>query len=698
MWQWLIYNDDLFGADWRQLDEDSYELVIVRKDKLPGLQGFFYTIMDAQEVSTKDIYKPHPSLPYHWIYHGRADNIIVFSNGEKLNPLTIEETVQGHPQVKGALVVGSNRMQAALLLEPSEPTNGVQEEREFINRVWPLVERANESAVNHGRISRDFIIVSNPNKPFPRSGKGGIQRATVLSLYADEIDRHYEIEEQVSHLEIPPLDTSSEGSLVKSIETILKSDLNVVNFSADMDLFSRGIDSRQVVNMSRWLRTGLNAAGHAADTSSLGPRAIYNNSTPRRLAQYIINNVVRREGVAGPEDEERHEIEVMEDLYKRYTPDLSNMSGRPHPSIENRTIILTGSTGTLGSYLLDQLVRDTNIKMVVCLNRAKDGGIEQQTKSMKDRALADSYSNKAKFYQVDLSQYNFGLHGNVYARLLKETDCVIHSAWPVNFNMPTEAFESHLCGVKNIASFAATTEKRIAVVFLSSVSTFGRWDPSTGPVLEERHEDWKLPRNGYGRSKMIGSLILEDSARASDFSAATIRLGQIAGPEAEAGVWSRQEWLPSLIASSLHLSALPMELPNHVDWIPVERVAKLVCDVANAAPREINGYFHGVNQSVTSWAKLAPAVKQFYGSRIKDLVSLKEWVSRLEKSQTDDPKVNDASPGLKIFDTYLAMVQDLNVEPAIIDTQRMNHISAAMRETTAVTPELMAHWCAQWKL
>lgn len=86
-----------------------FEQVVVRKDKKPGLQGFFYTFPDDKEYYTKDLYKPHPSLPNHWIYYGRADNIIVFNNGEKLNPITIEEIVTDHPKLKGALVVGTNK-------------------------------------------------------------------------------------------------------------------------------------------------------------------------------------------------------------------------------------------------------------------------------------------------------------------------------------------------------------------------------------------------------------------------------------------------------------------------------------------------------------------------------------------------------------------------------------------------------------
>jgi hypothetical protein len=125
LWRYFIYNSELFGCEWRRFaEENAYEQVIVRKAKDPGFQGFFYTFPDAKEYRTKDLYKPHPSLPDHWIYHGRADNIIVFSNGEKLNPTSIETIVMGHPGVKGAIVVGSNRFLPALLVEPVErPTS-----------------------------------------------------------------------------------------------------------------------------------------------------------------------------------------------------------------------------------------------------------------------------------------------------------------------------------------------------------------------------------------------------------------------------------------------------------------------------------------------------------------------------------------------------------------------------------------------
>ncbi|KAK1948791.1 hypothetical protein LY78DRAFT_687363, partial [Colletotrichum sublineola] len=43
---------------------------------------------------------------------------------------------------------------------------------------------------------------------------------------------------------------------------------------------------------------------------------------------------------------------------------------------------------------------------------------------------------------------------------------------------------------------------------------------------------------------------------------AVVRVGQIAGPTLRDGVWNRQEWLPTIIASSKYLGVLPGDLGN----------------------------------------------------------------------------------------------------------------------------------------
>ena len=52
---------------------------------------------------------------------------------------------------------------------------------------------------------------------------------------------------------------------------------------------------------------------------------------------------------------------------------------------------------------------------------------------------------------------------------------------------------------------------------------------------------------GYGESKYIAELLLEAGAEKCGVPAVIVRVGQLAGPVSKkAGMWSKQEWLPSV--------------------------------------------------------------------------------------------------------------------------------------------------------
>ncbi|KAK3946678.1 hypothetical protein QBC32DRAFT_329108 [Pseudoneurospora amorphoporcata] len=305
LWRYFNFDTELFGIDWRPHDGDSsYELVIIRKDKNPGLQGCFYTFPDANEYSTKDLYKPHPIVKDNWIYQGRADNIIVFSNGEKLNPITIEETVQGHPKVMGAVVVGTNRFQPALIIEP------------------PTVVRVNKETVAHGQIGRQYMALSTPGKPFLRAGKGTVLRFGTINMYKAEIDKMYEdAEKGVATDKVPKLGLSSSDALIVSIEKLFEISLNTPKLEADTDFFSVGVDSMQVINASCLIRVGLAAAGVNVEASAITTRVIYSKPTPKRLADYLLSvaNKDNKDATHGTSGDEHHGMEA---LVEKYTQDL----------------------------------------------------------------------------------------------------------------------------------------------------------------------------------------------------------------------------------------------------------------------------------------------------------------------------------------------------------------------------------------
>lgn len=462
----------------------------------------------------------------------------------------------------------------------------------------------------------------------------------------------------------------------------------------------------QVINAAKMLSAGLEAAGHLPPETAVAPRVIYGNPTPLRLAQYLMQTISGNQD-DNARNEDARQQDAMKQLYDKYASGLPpTKRDRADAADTEQTVILTGSTGNLGSYLLDQMVSNPNVKTIVCLNRAGDGGVKQQHKAMTDRGLTTSFNGRVEFHGIDISRGDLGLPIDVYESLLKRADRWIHNAWPVNFNHSVETFEPQIRGVRNVVDFCTRAEKRVALVFISSIGTADRWDTlRDGAVPERRLEDLSLAGGGYGRSKMISSMILDDAARGGDFPAATIRMGQIAGPEGVAGAWNRQEWLPSIIASSLHLKALPSDLGimSRVDWTPVELCARLVLEVAGVAqevsPADVSGYYHCVNPSHTTWEHLVPAVREFYGqTRLPETVDFKTWVGRLTATQSGDAGGMAANPGVKLIDTYqsMAAASEAGARPVDFAMRRTVGTSPTMRAAQAVSPALMKHWCEQW--
>lgn len=123
--------------------------------------------------------------------------------------------------------------------------------------------------------------------------------------------------------------------------------------------------------------------------------------------------------------------------------------------------------------------------------------------------------------------------------------------WQVDFNLSLESFEPHVAGVRNLIDLSSQSPKKPPILFTSSISTLGHW-PVKHPgekVPERGFHDFDIPMPmGYGESKYVAERLLEIAAGEFGVSAAICRVGQLAGPVKKGGMWSKQEWLPSVSA------------------------------------------------------------------------------------------------------------------------------------------------------
>jgi len=191
-WSYLTISESL-GHSFVEHEESGYhELIINRDPKRAIFQGVFSTFPEKQSFNSGDLFEQHPTSPQSWAFRARTDDIIAFTTAEKLNPITMESTISTNPKVKSALIGGQGKFQASLLIEPHVYPRTREEEEQLIKDVWPTVLEANRACPAHGRIMKHFVILTKPEKPIPRAGKGSVQRQGALQLYKAEFEELYE--------------------------------------------------------------------------------------------------------------------------------------------------------------------------------------------------------------------------------------------------------------------------------------------------------------------------------------------------------------------------------------------------------------------------------------------------------------------------------------------------------------------------
>lgn len=748
-WRYIRFHPSV-GAVFDQVAEDAYELVMRRGgDEHGPLPQVCFTVRGQQalrEYRTKDLFQPHPTVPDAWCWRARADDIIVFLNGEKTNPISMEQHVVAHnPELSGALVVGAQRFQAALLLEPSvtgEAGSGgpltTAEQAALIERVWPSVQEANTAAPAHARVEKALILVTTPDRPLIRAAKGTIQRGASVGQYTAEIEALYANADLGpdgdgdAHAPLVASDPESVGAFVQeSVSAVTSWPHEDADHQPSATFFERGMDSLMALQLTRVLRRGLHRP-------EIGLPTIYRNPTVSQLTSAILATT---ENGQEDSDDDRAVMDSLLDTYRGAIDQIPKpqTSSRPDRPVENNpiTVILTGSTGTIGTHLLHALLSRPGIGHVTCLNRSRDGGKATQQARFTTAGLETTdLATRVTFLRADLSRPLLGLEPATYTDLRARAGLIVHNAWAVNFNLGLTAFRPHLAGLVNLLTLCAALDSPGGgLVFVSSVSAAG----GTGATPEEIMSSLDTPhRNGYARSKLLGELLCDAAARRlGGVRVAVARVGQVAGAvrrRTGGGGWNRAEWLPSLVISSLLRlgGRLPRDLGpqfSAVDWLPVDVLSDVLVDVAMC--RGESGIELGVepttgqdaggggaevfnlrNPRITNWEALIPAIIDAARTllppeRDYEVVSPSAWLARLRDSESDNKDIvedNWSNPATKLLDFYsnglwantdtTEQNTTQRTQPMAID--RALASSSTLRDVPAVSAEWMRKWVGEW--
>lgn len=704
-WPYLEWNPAA-GMEMRDAGEGFFELVVHRGESR-ATHPVFHTYPDKTEYATGDMFAPHPTKAGLWLYSGRRDDIIVLSNGEKFNPTSMEDIISTHPLVARSIVIGQGKFQSAVIIEPVW-TSWSGDQAAFIDEVWPVVKKANESAPAHAQLMKNRIAVSSESKPLQLTPKGTVKRRAIESDYTDEIKTLYESGDQADVTQLAK--DASASDITAYITSVLSEILDVPTVEPNADIFALGVDSLQTLRLGQILQASLKSARPDLG-AAFGSPQLYSLPTIVHLTEYVSNLLQGQESApaTGVEENDSDREARIANLVGKYSDDLG----------ESHAVIITGSTGSLGAYLLYELLRDLSVAKIYCLNRSADAG-PRQLQGMKEKGLVSykQFPSRVEFLQAQFGSERLGLEDSKYEELLQSVDTIIHNAWKVNFNHKVEAFENpHIEGVRRLVEFSIASERNAHIHFISSISTIEGYNQ--GPSIPEVifNDPTSVLRQGYGESKHVSERICAAASAKCGVPSSIHRVGQIGGPTTKKGMWNKQEWLPSLVATSKTLKKIPSTLGSmSVQWVPVvsslysvtisresltfylskDVTAKVITDIVRTRrttqEEEPCEAFHIVNPKTADWKSLIPAVSKYCDVEPVDLQS---WIASLESFTNPTEDDLKDKPALKILDFFKAVAFVEGVGPST-ETTRTQAASKSLRQLQAIDAPLVENWMKQW--
>lgn len=683
-WNYLKFFDNIRPYIWMKPVGDSlYECVYLAGH--PAL-----TTSNSNEppgsFHSKDVFTPHPTIADRWKYASRLDDRVTLVNGEKVLPLPIEGFIKQSSLVHEAVVVGLGKATPGLLVLRSQEADDLKmNDEEYLEAIWPTIEGANSRAERFSQISIDMVAVLPFGSKFPRTDKGSMIRAQVYSQYAELIESIYTQAEKIDgHLQLDFLDT--ESLLMK----LCRDELRISLSSVDANFFAEGMDSLRAMQLRRLILQNFSFA-----KQNIGLNMVYEAGSISNLAARICALQRGESGVSTDGAET-----VISNLIREYSSFQKHVP-QPGAHSNNKSIVLTGATGSIGAHTLFELLKDNSVSQVFCLTRQKSPA-EAVRQSLINRDLHLTSDQMAKIVPLysSLDQPNLGLDAEVFSQIESSATHIIHAAWPVNFNFPLTEFESHIKGLHSLIQLSLSVKQPepAVLIFCSSISTVLQ---SQDKVITESPAKLTDAYMGYGQSKLIGEHIV-NNARHAGAHAYSLRIGQVSG-HSKKGLWNDTEALPLLIRSALTLNALP-DLSHTCSWLPVDKLACVILEIAQSCtPVSVNGLENESRQSEHERSSNLPAKplkheeeslynicnsREFLWSDLLsvltkngfqfELVSFEKWIQLLRESEERGEE--DINPAVKLIDHYEEMYgENSKLKPKSLITERSERDSITLR-------------------
>ncbi|HHB93162.1 MAG TPA: NAD-dependent epimerase/dehydratase family protein [Thioploca sp.] len=297
-------------------------------------------------------------------------------------------------------------------------------------------------------------------------------------------------------------------------------------------------------------------------------------------------------------------------------------------------IFLTGATGLLGAFLLNDLLNKTTAD-IYCLVRGNNLS-EGKQRLQNHLEFYSLWQNTKRIIPIigDLSKPLFDLSEAKFNELAAKIDVIYHNGAMVSFIRPYSVLKTvNVSGTIEILRLASISQTK-PVHFISTLAVFlNRIYGSTEKILEtDTPELTSNVKGGYKQSKLVAEKLIME-ARKRGLPANIYRPVRIIGDSTTGTIGNLSDSLCSLIKCCIQIGKFPtLNIP--ITILPVDYASKAIVHLSLQSKLP-NKAFHLFNPNLILWRTLFDKIRSL-GYLIEE-VSYDNWLTELKNEASKHP-------------------------------------------------------------
>ncbi|WP_392532378.1 thioester reductase domain-containing protein [Nostoc sp. C117] len=327
--------------------------------------------------------------------------------------------------------------------------------------------------------------------------------------------------------------------------------------------------------------------------------------------------------------------ELVTDLNSEAVLESTIFPEYPHEAFitDPTAILLTGTTGFLGAFLLQELLQQTQAN-IYCLVRSTDANSgKTRIKNNLESYGIWNENLSARIIPVvgDLSQPLLGLSSEEFEKMSSLIDVIYHNAAWINYVYPYSALKpTNVLGTQEILRLASI-DKIKPVHYISTVAVFE--SPAyAGKIVTESDElvHSEGMQLAYSQSKWVAEkLMMIGSDRGIPVS--IYRPPFISG-HSQTGAWYKDDVICRTIKGCIQMGSMT-DITDRLDLAPVDYISQSIVYLSKQKD-SIGKTFHLNNPQPCNWSQLTDFIRSF-GYPIEH-INYRDWqmqVSNIVRSR-----------------------------------------------------------------